>query len=356
MDFLKKHPSIVGLEIDTGVIRAVELRMTNDGYAIPIVAEEAVAIEAISEGLIKDANAVKKAVGKLWVKAGFKSRQVVLGIFGHSVIIRLIDFPKVPEERLAQALHLKSSEYFPIPPSQLVLNHAVVGEKAIKDGDVLEILLVAAKRAELSTYIEVLESNNLQPIIAEPTPLALRRVLPAKGQGSVIAVADLSNGLSSLVVYSDGKPRFVRGLPISLSQYLQEKGLPYSSSKKKDETAQALGLLKLPEVAFGKNEEESPLNEWALKVVNEVLSSVNYYQQQNIGKYVDSLFLSGRGARVRGLAEMLEQELEIPVKLINPMENISDGIAMTKENKALGRVSTDFAVSFGLALRGFEEV
>ena len=107
---------VVGLELETGVIRAVQLK--GKAHRAKLVAAGMVEIpeEAVVDGTVIDAGAVGEALLKLWTEAGFGSREVVLGTFNQGVITRLIKFPRVPESKLGQAIRLRRPGIFSHSP------------------------------------------------------------------------------------------------------------------------------------------------------------------------------------------------------------------------------------------------
>ena len=51
--------------------------------------------------------------------------------------------------------------------------------------------------------------------------------------------------------------------------------------------------------------------DWSTTLANEIRSSVSYYLAQANAGSVEIVILSGRGARISGLAELLQEELEV---------------------------------------------
>ena len=68
------------------------------------------------------------------------------------------------ENKLGQAIHLSAQDYFPIPLSRMVLDFAVVGEAQGENGPELELLVVAARTADLEKSLAALQLNRLKPL------------------------------------------------------------------------------------------------------------------------------------------------------------------------------------------------
>ena len=65
---------------------------------------------------------------------------------------------------------------------------------------------------------------------------------------------------------------------------------------------------------------------------------------------MQAVLLSGRGARITGLADYLRKELGVTVELVRPLA----AVKTVKGTVQVDLNNPDFAVSTGLALRGLE--
>ncbi|NLM46293.1 MAG: type IV pilus assembly protein PilM [Firmicutes bacterium] len=332
---------IVGVELDTGVLRAVEIKGESGKPFVVGAGRVQVPEEAIIDGVVNDAAAVGKALQSLWQEARFGSRRVVPGIFNRSVLIRMITFPRLPGEKIKKALRLQAGAHLPIPVSQTVLDFAVVGE-AYADNELLnEVLLVAARREQLMACLQAFWHGRLTPVVVDASPLALPRLLPpAKRQGIVVMV-DLALGLSSIVIAVNGMPRFARMLPVSLKQCLKDLEVAAGGDRRHDKFVAAA-----VEKSTG---EDMYVRHWCKIVAREIKISLGYYVRHDRFKKVDRLVLSGLGARVHGLATLLQDELQLPAEVAVPQ-----AAAGVQGKPGVDLSQPEFAVSLALALRGLE--
>lgn len=328
---------VVGLELDTGFIRAVEVQGNGKVAASGHVQ---IPETAVVDGVVQDVDAVSNALIALWAKAKFRSRSVVLGIFNQGVIMRLINFPKVPGDKLDQALRLQAGDYFPIPLSQMILDFAVVGQVEVDGQEQHEILLVAARKSQLEAGLAALQKSSLKPQVVDATPLALMRVLPKGKLNGTTVVVDLAMGLSSILLATDGMPRFSRVMPVSLKQYIGTVGTTLADDRDYHQYAAA---------ALENEAGWDLFQKWGMTVANEIRTSISFYVKQDSLNEVERIVLSGIGSRVTGLTGLLQEELAVPVELVQPLAHSSAASMMDVDVNL-----PEFAVSMGLALRGLE--
>ncbi len=306
---------VVGLELDTGMLRAVEIRGNGRKPHVVAAGQLRVPEDAVSDGVVRDVDTVGKALEKLWQKARLGSRRVVLGVFNQSVLMRMITFPRLPQEKLRQALRLQAGEYLPIPVSQMVLDFAVVGETYVDDEPMTEVLLVAARKQQLETSLQALQYSRLTPVVVDASPLALLRVLPPEKRQGTIAMVDLAMGMSSIVLAVDGMPRFARVLPVSLQQYLSGLGVQAAGD------GEYSGLVAA--AAESGMAEDGHVRQWSSMVAREIRTSVSFYIRQ--------------------------EDLQLPVEVAVPQAAVS-----VRRKMSADLSQPEFAVSLGLALRGLE--
>ncbi|EEG78354.1 type IV pilus biogenesis protein PilM [Dethiobacter alkaliphilus] len=326
---------VVGLEFDTGLIRAVEVRGKNGSAKVVAGGQVPVPDSAVSDGIVQEPEVVADALQKLWSKAGIGSKNVVLGMFNQGVIMRLINFPKVPKDKLEQALRLQAGEYFPIPLSQMILDFAVVGEVENNGAEQYEVLLVAAKKTHMEPSLEALKKAKLNVDVVDATPLALMRALPKEKLEGTVVLVDLAMGLSNLLLSIDGMPRFARVIPVNLKQYVNNVGASLEVQADYQQYV-AAALEKEAGEEFAR---------WGNGVAREIRASISFYVKTDNLEDVDRVILSGKGAKVIGLADLLSEDLNVPVEVVQPMANVDSKAELE---------GPEFAVCVGLALRGLE--
>ena len=328
----------VGLELDTDTIRVLELRSKGKSVYPAVVEQISIPAEAVVEGTINDVDAVTDALINLWAKARISKREVVLGLSNQGIIMRSAFFPKRVEKKLAQVIRFQAEDLFPIPIAELVVDYSVIGDTG-NGGDQIEVLLVGAKRDMLEKCLQALAGAGLTPEIIDTSFLALTRLLNHRHLTETLVVVDIANGNCTLLLVENGKPRFARFIQHSLKSYTGEMHL---------------ALEALDQAAVATDEPEMSDNNLSNNrysvLIGEIRNSVGYYVARHDEINVNSLLLSGRGARLPGLKEYKEQHLNVPVTKIEPPAKL----VLSHSTSLLYGPDEwlDFAVCTGLAMRG----
>src|SRR5437762_3371206 len=147
MGFLDKSKPLVGLDIGSSGIKAVELTKSKKGYQLTGFACEPLSPDAVVDGAIMDAPAVADSIKKLYLNAKFRPKAVATGVSGHSVIVKRVVVPAATPNDLEASIQFDAEQYIPFDISEVNLDYQVVGPGiTAADEAGMEVVLVAAKK------------------------------------------------------------------------------------------------------------------------------------------------------------------------------------------------------------------
>ncbi len=334
----------VGVEVDSGVVRVVEVNGSGDNFSITAVGSEKLPPDAVTEGVVEQAEQVTQTLYRLWREGGFSAKDVVLGMCTQGMFMRIISFPAVPEDRLGDALRLQADEHFPFPADELIIDYEVLDEVVDDEGEsALQILLVAVRREHVTPCLQAVTDAGLSVGIVDAASLALIRSaqLSVELNSGAVALCNIGGSLNSVLVVSDNQPAFAR---ISRVSFKSLQGLIDAPIDMVFDTAGDV------ESSPAGGDVSEAVASWSEQLASEIESSINYFASRN-EQQPDTLVLSGIGARVRGISGHLQRRLQLSVRTQNPFTHLA------LPDKRMGAERSDgpeFAVALGLALRGLE--
>ena len=109
--------SLVGLDIGSSSVKAIELKSAGKGFRVSAIGVESVPPDSIVDGAIIDGGAVADAVRRLFANKRFKAKDVVASLSGNSVIVKDHSAP------LTEATSGRSIGRRAIHPFDSSLNH-----------------------------------------------------------------------------------------------------------------------------------------------------------------------------------------------------------------------------------------
>src|SRR5579859_1122527 len=85
---MAKTKQVVGLDVGSSSVKAVELKKTGKGVDLVHLGMEPLPPEMVVDGAIVDASAVTNAIVQLLTQQKIKSKLIATSVSGHSVIVK----------------------------------------------------------------------------------------------------------------------------------------------------------------------------------------------------------------------------------------------------------------------------
>src|ERR1700675_2852124 len=115
--------ALVGLDIGSSSIKAVELKSTKQGYELMSFGLESLAQDTVVDGAIMDAPLVAQAISNIFDAQKVKTKNVATAVSGHSVIVKRVTLPMMSEEELYDRIQTEASQHIPFDIADVNLDH-----------------------------------------------------------------------------------------------------------------------------------------------------------------------------------------------------------------------------------------
>ncbi len=342
--------SVVGLDIGHGVLRAAEVAGGSTGKPrLMRYHEVTFPSDATREGEIVEQDVLVRALKQLWAAGKFATRDVVLGVGNQRVLTRDLSVPKVPLDRIKEALPFQVQDLLPIPVADAVLDFYPIAEAQGESGPVIQGLLVAAAKASVLANVRAVQAAGLNPIDVDLSPFALTRaLLTGKSGKGTVALVHVGATTSCLVIATDGVPQFVRIIPSGgeeVTTALVNLGLTPADAERMKATA---GLIR-----ESYQPESMAIAETVIRVTDDLLGSIRntlqFYRNTRPNDPIMGIILSGGGSRLRGFPAALEEVTRLQVELGDPTDRFA--LAKAIDVHTLPSVLPAMGVALGLTLR-----
>ncbi|WP_210507546.1 type IV pilus assembly protein PilM [Naasia sp. SYSU D00057] len=348
---------IVGVDIGGATVRAAEVHdPAKPGAAVHRYEEIDLPEGAVRDGDVREPNTVADALRRLWSSAGFKSKDVVLGVGNHKVIVRDLVVAKQPLERIRESLPYQVQDLLPVPVADALLDFYPVAEEQGESGPMIRGLLIAAVKESVEAKVTAARLAGLNPVGVDLVPFALSRVLlSGSGAAGSVGLVDVGETTTIVVVARDGVPSFVRIIPAGgqdITRALADRlDLPMDEAER---LKRLVGLVAAPKAPEGLSTlAYETVLEIVFSVTTELLSGLRNtlaYYAANHGDQVERILLTGGAGRLPGFPDALAELTRVPVREGNPLEGITLARALQEREPATGWGSMTVAV--GLASGG----
>ena len=346
----------LGLDIGRQYVKMVTAEKTKDGYRV---------LDAGSR-LVPDANSAfdpekidrshwVMAVRELFKQQSFnpkKAKSLITGIGGSSASIKQITTMEMPSEELESAMTFEARKHIPMDGTDAVIDYQILGSNK-QEVDKIDVGLVACTKGTLTSHMDLLKECGLKAGIVDVNPIAMSNAfsfvknMPEDG---LVVMLDIGAVSSGLVVYGINQQFFTRDLPIGSHHFVKE-----ISEKKEIGYTQAQDSLFKEGILASKTQTDDVSQEGSVSLaertvydslVEDMRRSLRFYAKQTGQSFFLKIFLSGGGASTPGLAEFVNQKLNIECAVFDPFENVEG-----KEKLSISNPS-QFTTALGLGIRG----
>jgi type IV pilus assembly protein PilM len=345
-----KSKAVVGLDIGSSAVKAVELKAAGKGFKVVAFAIQPVPPDSIVDGAIIDGAAVADAIRRVFENKAFKTKEVAASLSGNAVIVKKINLPIMTESELAESIYWEAEQYIPFDIQDVNLDYqilkAAVGAEA---ASTMDVLLVAAKKEKIADYTGVISQAGRVPVVVDVDAFALQNAYEMNYGLEPDAVVVLLNAGASAIninILTGDQSLFTRDISIGGNAYTEavqkELNLPFDSAEQ----------VKRGEPVDGVNPEDvTPvLHAMTENVLLEIQKTFDFFKASATSDRIDRIVLSGGASRVDGFVQALTERFNTSVEMFDPFKTIAFEPAKLGVDDPEGAAPTA-AVAVGLALR-----
>jgi type IV pilus assembly protein PilM len=347
ISFFRTQKPIVGLDIGSSAVKAVELKAAGKGtFRVAAFASEPIPPDAILDGAIVDGVAVADAIRRLFDGKRFKAKEVVASVSGNAVIVKKIALPVMSETELDESIHWEAEQYIPFDIQDVNLDYQILDAGGFESGKpTMDVLLVAAKKEKIADYTGVIAQAGRKPVAVDVDAFAIQNCYEAN-YGFDAGVTVLLNAGASAInvnVVAGTQSLFTRDISVGGNTYTEalqkEFNLPF------DQAEQAKRGHTVNGVSY---EDVQPVLRTVTEgVILEIQKTFDFFKATTAAEQIDRILLCGGTSRVDGFSELLGESFATPVEALDPFRMLQTDAS----HFDAGEVGPTAAVAVGLALR-----
>jgi len=347
---LGKSKAVVGLDIGSSAVKAVELKAAGKGYKVVAFGLESVPPDSIVDGAIIDGAAVADAIRRVFDNKAFKTKEVAASLSCNAVIVKKINLPVMTEAELSESIYWEAEQYIPFDIQDVNLDFQILNAGTGEDSSgTMDVLLVAAKKEKIADYTGVISQAGRLPVIVDVDAFALQNAYEINYGLDPEAVVVLLNAGASAIninIITGNQSVFTRDISMGGNSYTEavqkELNLPFESAEqlKKGLAVDGLALDEVKPVLHAMTE----------TVLMEIQKTFDFFKATAVSDRIDRILLSGGASLVDGFAEALQERFGTTVETFDPFKKIVfEPLNFGVEDVV--SVAPTAAVAVGLALR-----
>jgi type IV pilus assembly protein PilM len=345
----RRAKSLVGLDIGSSAIKAVELRPAGKVFRVTAFGSEPVPPDSIVDGAIIDGAAVADAIRRLFDGRGIKTKEVAASLSGNAVIVKKITLPVMTEAELAESIYWEAEQYIPFDIQDVNLDYQILDVPDAAGGKgTMDVLLVAAKKEKIADYTGVIAQAGRTAVVVDVDAFALQNAYEVNygiDPAAVVVLLNAGASATNINIMSGDRSVFTRDISIGGNAYTEalqkELNLAY---------AQADQLKRgLPIEQASVDEARPVLRAVSENVMLEIQKTFDFFKATAASDRIDRIMVSGGASRAEGFTDMLTERFGAPVEPFDPFKRIL--FDPKRFSVDATDVAATIAVAVGLGLR-----
>ena len=354
---VKRMKRITGLKIGGSQLAAAQIRNNGTPELVQLARQE-LEPGIIVGGELRDPEALANALKTFFKDFKLPRQDVRLGIANNRIGVRTFEVDGIDDvKQLENAIRFRAHEALPIPIDEAVIDWHVLSEHPDDEGGITRrILLVVAYRDLVDRYVVACKKAGIKLVGIDLEAFALLRALAeplpdeAGPSNAAVVVVAVGHDRSTFAV-SDGRVcEFTRVLDwggASLNVAIARELNIAPSEAEPIKRALSLTHGDTPE---GLSEDETNRARTAVQrqlesFARELVSSLQFYQNQPGSLGIAELVLTGGTVHLHGLAEQLQGLIGVNVRVGDPLARVTVG----KKVKNAEQVGS-LAIAIGLGI------
>jgi type IV pilus assembly protein PilM len=345
-----------GLDIDDSAVKVVQLKKSRSFSGKTFFTLEGYGKIELPKGVVENSE-----IADVQQLAGFisqliletkpkkiKSRSVVVSLPEKKSFLKLFEVKAKNSIEMENEIKKSIGRDFPLSDDELHIDWQVISKKIDGENFKYKLLVGAIEKKYADSLTETLQLSNLIPIAFETEGIATARSVfkmdptifdaPISNQ----AIIDIGSTTSNIIFMQKEAPAFSLSLPISGNAMTKS----ISSSLKISETkAEKMKIECGLDVKLCNGKLQPVLSNLINDIAQKIQDTLDFYGKSFPNNKIKKISLSGGGAKLLKLDEVLSDSLNIKIKRCDPLANIKiNNIEFQKD-------ALQYATAIGLAMR-----
>lgn len=324
----------------------------------------------VEDGFINDTGKFAQAMRDALDRARITTKDIVFSIASTKIANREVTIPLVKDNKIMQVITASASEYFPVDISDYALSYTIQQRINTKTEKQLVLMLLAAPNNLVRGYYSVARDMRLHVEAIDYTGNSLFQIIRKQVRKGVNMSLQINEQTTLINIIEDDKLILQRIIPYgttAIIDTLKEHTVFGADSDKAamellrrekmlnmhfnegGPSAATTGLENMSD-SYGKamleQKGREEITESLSYLVNNFTRVLDYYNSRNSDKRIKEVILAGPGSNIRGIEELLRNEIGIDMHKLNSMF----GVTFTRKANVRDFEQADYITCVGAIL------
>jgi len=356
------HGKILCIELGSIYTKVADINVSNKAYTVDKTFVLATPPGTITDGYIKDDETLCNELFAELFKYGMNKRKVAFHIASSKIINREIVLPYVSRSKIKSLILANAGEYFPVDLKRYRVSWKIMNSFTSEEGlKKMKVMVIAVPLELLDCYYAFAKSLNMQVESIDYAGNSIYQLMKsAQIEGTTVSV-DIGERSTMISIVKNGilelQRTFGQGVYDIINSYadtneiIEINYMSILDDLKHNERINAV----LPMISDEPDDPEDMTEDMRQKAANtetlrffvDRVGRVIHYYTSNMGDgTINQMIVTGQGAGIQNLPQLLQFELGIPSRDVSLIKSIR----MNDKNAGVsGATAEEVATAIGLS-------
>ncbi|MDI6618162.1 MAG: pilus assembly protein PilM [Clostridiales bacterium] len=280
--------NVLALDIGSKFIKAVYGSSLKSGADVKEYAMLGTPRAAVYDGCINDIKSITEVISGFMKGKSIKANSMITGIGGKDIVTRHIELPHMTEKQVKKAARLEIQQYLPINTDEYAIDSKTIEKGETSNGKMLDVLVAAVPKKKVEGYMALAKGLGLKLKFIDLFADSISRIFAGSGEfaeNKTIATADMGYNSISVTLIQNGNLFLERQIDTG---------------------------------DFGTYTADCSAKYLADQLIDNMMKVINFYISNSYNRKIDSIYLYGEGAGIKGMADYIKRNTRSDVKLLGP--------------------------------------
>ena len=345
-DLLKKHESLVALDLGATALKLVELDITGEKPRLCNIALMKIGADVFSGNVLSKAEKVSEIISTLLEESQIADKRVITAMPAPSVFTKRIKMQKMDYDELDNNIQFEAGNFIPHSLDAVKLDYHIIGDAGKNQ---LDILIVAVKNEIIDSFLDCFSLAGLEAAVVDVDYFALQNVFEFNYPeyiSKTTALINIGARYSSINICQGGQSLFTGDISVG------GKLITDAISEELQVSVEEAEKYKVSQDSRGdhKVEVEDIIDRSIEQVASEFNRQLSFFwSASGSDDGIDHIMLSGGGAKLPGLVDELSEKTGLKCESMDPFRHVMCDTSFDKVY--LKDLAPLMSVGLGLAMR-----
>jgi type IV pilus assembly protein PilM len=339
--------NLVGVDIGASSIKVVQLREARKRLSVSKWGFAPLPPQTIIDGHVMNSGVVTESLLRIFSEQKIAQRDVAIGVYGQSVIVRKITVPMMTPAELDEQINWEAEQHIPFDIKLMSIDYEVLRKRP--EAGQMDLLLVAAKKDEINDFAAILREAKLRPVVVDINAFTIQNIFESQyglPPEQTICLLNVGATVSTLNIVSRGVSAFTREITNAGNAITEEIRKQCNCSYEQAEAYKCGG----GPTQIVPQEVHQIVQAACAGLAGEIQRSLDFYLATSGEGEISRIHVCGGSAYLAPLAQAIEKRAHVPVQLFDPMVNLPVDPKLSNEPQ-LRAMAAQMVVALGLSLR-----